>query len=610
MNVIDRDTARAIPPALDEAQHAVVPPAERQQSRRLKPLLSLLPYVARYRWQAIAALMALVIAAVTTLLVPIAVRRMIDFGFSRESANLIDSYFAVMIVIVAVLALASASRFYLVTTLGERIVADLREGVFGHLVSLSLAYFDEAKTGELVSRLTADTTQIKAAVGASVSIALRNSVLFIGAATMMVVTSPRLSAFVLAAIPVIVLPLYGFGRAVRRRSRWAQDMLADATAYASEMIGAVRVLQAFTNEAVAKNRFGAAVERAFRAAQDSIKARAILTAIAIFLVFASVVVVLWVGAQDVLTGRMSAGRLSQFVLYAVFAAAGLGQLSEVWGELSQASGAAERLFEILNLRPAIVPPLRPIALPEPPRGEVAFVDVRFSYPARSASSALGGVSFVVRQGERVAIVGPSGAGKSTIFHLILRYYDPSSGVAKFDGVPLVDVDPLALRRRIALVPQEAIVFAASIRDNIRFGRPEASDPEVERAAELAHALEFISLLPEKFDTTVGERGVTLSGGERQRIAIARAILRGAPLLLLDEATSALDAESETLVRDALGRLMQGRTTLVIAHRLATVLSCDRILVMEAGRIVEEGSHQTLVAAGGLYARLARLQFQP
>jgi len=610
MNVIDRDTARAIPPALDEAQHAVVPPAERQQSRRLKPLLSLLPYVARYRWQAIAALMALVIAAVTTLLVPIAVRRMIDFGFSRESANLIDSYFAVMIVIVAVLALASASRFYLVTTLGERIVADLREGVFGHLVSLSLAYFDEAKTGELVSRLTADTTQIKAAVGASVSIALRNSVLFIGAATMMVVTSPRLSAFVLAAIPVIVLPLYGFGRAVRRRSRWAQDTLADATAYASEMIGAVRVLQAFTNEAVAKNRFGAAVERAFRAAQDSIKARAILTAIAIFLVFASVVVVLWVGAQDVLTGRMSAGRLSQFVLYAVFAAAGLGQLSEVWGELSQASGAAERLFEILNLRPAIVPPLRPIALPEPPRGEVAFVDVRFSYPARSASSALGGVSFVVRQGERVAIVGPSGAGKSTIFHLILRYYDPSSGVAKFDGVPLVDVDPLALRRRIALVPQEAIVFAASIRDNIRFGRPEASDPEVERAAELAHALEFISLLPEKFDTTVGERGVTLSGGERQRIAIARAILRGAPLLLLDEATSALDAESETLVRDALGRLMQGRTTLVIAHRLATVLSCDRILVMEAGRIVEEGSHETLVAAGGLYARLARLQFQP
>ena len=607
MNVVERDAARAAEKAVE--QPPPMAPSEPAQSRKLRPLLSLIPYVARYRWQASAALIALLVAAGATLVVPIAVRRMIDFGFTRDSASLIDSYFTVMIAVVAVLSLSSAARFYLVTTLGERIVADLREQVFAHLISLSPAYFDRAQTGELISRLTADTTQIKAAVGASVSVALRNLVLFLGATAMMVVTSPRLSAFVLGAIPVIVLPLYGFGRAVRRRSRAAQDTLADATAYASELIGAVRVLQAFTNEALARGLFRAAVERAFTAARDSITARAILTAIAIFLVFASVVVVLWVGAQDVLAGRMSAGRLSQFVLYAVFAAAGLGQLSEVWGEISQASGAAERLFEILNVRPVIVAPARPALLPEPSRGEVAFADVRFAYPSRPESAVLDGVSFAVRRGEKLAIVGPSGAGKSTVFHLILRFYDPASGVVRFDGTPLVDVDPVALRRRIALVPQDAVIFAASIRENIRFGRPEASDAEVERAAELAHALEFISRLPQKFETAAGERGVTLSGGQRQRIAIARAILREAPLLLLDEATSSLDAESETLVKAALERAMADRTTLVIAHRLATVLSCDRILVMDAGRIVEQGTHEKLVAAGGLYARLARLQFQ-
>ncbi|MCB1413491.1 MAG: ATP-binding cassette domain-containing protein [Xanthobacteraceae bacterium] len=576
---------------------------------RLRPLLKLAPYVMRYRGRALAALVALVVAAVTTLLVPLAVRRMIDFGFSPEGIAMINSYFSVMLAIVAVLAGASAMRYYLVTTLGERIVTDLRRDVFGHLVALSPAFFDTARSGELVSRLTADTTQIKSAVGSSVSIALRNFVLFVGAASMMVVTSPRLSGFVLAAIPLIVLPLVAFGRWVRRLSRTAQDTLADATAYASELIGAIRTVQAFTNERLAATRFDAEVEQAYEAARGSSRARAVLTAIIIFIVFASVVVILWVGSHDVLVGAMSPGRLGQFVLYAAFAAAGLGQLSEVWGEVAAASGAAERLFEIMHVKPAIVAPPLSRALPVPARGDVAFDDVSFAYPARPRAFVLDGVSLAVRAGEKVAIVGPSGAGKSTLFHLLLRFYDPVRGEIAFDGVPVRKADPQAVRSRIALVPQDAVAFAASARDNIRFGRPDATDAEVERAADLAHASEFIRRLPEGFETRLGERGVTLSGGQRQRIAIARAILRDAPLLLLDEATSSLDAESETLVQTALEELMRHRTTLVIAHRLATVLSCDRILVMDQGRIVEQGTHASLVAAGGLYARLARLQFE-
>jgi ATP-binding cassette subfamily B protein len=598
------DAQASAAPALDAALNA---PSER--SARLRPLLALAPYVARYRGRVGLAFVSLTIAAITTLVVPVAVRRMIDFGFTPEGIAKINSYFSVMIAVVAVLALASASRFYLVMTIGERIVADLRRDVFAHLMSLSPAFFDSSRSGELVSRLTADTTQIKSAVGASVSIALRNFMLFIGATAMMVVTSPRLSGLVLAAIPLIVLPLIAFGRWVRRLSRNAQDTLADASAYASELVGAIRTVQAYTGERLANARFGGEVEQAYQAARSSTRARAVLTAIAIFIVFTSVVVILWIGSNDVETGLITPGRLGQFVLYAAFAASALAQLSEVWGEVSAASGAAERLFEILRVKSAVAAPVSPQALAEPARGDVAFDNVSFAYPTRPDAHAVEGVSFSVRAGEKVAIVGPSGAGKSTLFHLLLRFYDPASGTISIDGVPVRLADPQDFRRRIALVPQDPTVFAASARDNIRFGQPDASDAEVERAADLAHASEFIRRMPGGFEAPLGERGVTLSGGQRQRIAIARAILRDAPLLLLDEATSALDAESETLVQTALEELMKRRTTLVIAHRLATVLSCDRILVMDQGRIVEQGTHASLVAANGLYARLARLQFQ-
>ncbi|MBI5321558.1 ABC transporter transmembrane domain-containing protein [Bradyrhizobium sp.] len=605
-----RGKAAAPRDALMEAEAVIEAPLAEAPARRakLRPLLALAPYMARYRVRAFLAFIALTVAAATTLLVPIAVRRMVDFGFSPEGIALINSYFSVMVAMVAVLAAASAARYYLVMTIGERIVADLRRDVLAHLMSLSSAFFDSSRSGELVSRLTADTGQIKSAVGASASVALRNIMLFAGAVTMMVITSPRLSGFVLLAIPAIVLPLVAFGRWVRRLTRRAQDRLGSAAAYVGELVGASRTVQAFTGEGLANARYGGEVEEAYEAALRSHQARAILTAVIIFIIFTSVVIILWVGSHDVLVGDMTPGRLGQFVLYAVFAAAGLGQLSEVWGELSAASGAAERLFEILQVRPEIAAPASPRPLPSPPRGDVSFARVSFAYPTRPDAMVIDGVSLSVKAGERVAIVGPSGAGKSTLFHLLLRFYDPKSGTISFDGTAIETVDPRELRARIALVPQDSVVFATSARENIRFGRPDASDAEVERAADLAHATEFIRRLPGGFESQLGERGVKLSGGQRQRIAIARAILRDAPLLLLDEATSALDAESETLVQTALEELMRHRTTLVIAHRLATVLSCDRILVMEHGRIVEEGTHASLVADNGLYARLARLQF--
>jgi len=581
-------------------------PDSKTSLRALQPLL---PYALRYRGRIAMALVALVIAAMATLAIPLAVRRMVDYGFSPEGIDLIDRYFSVMIGVVAVLATASAARYYLVMTLGERVMADVRTAVFAHLTRLDAGFFDTVKSGEIVSRLTADTTQIKSAFGASASVALRNFVLFIGAAAMMVVTSPRLSGLVMLAIPVIVLPLVASGRSVRQRSRRAQDRLADASAYATEAIGATRVMQAFTAERATLARFQAAAEEAFEAARSATASRSILTAVAIFLIFASVVGVLWYGAQDVLAGRITGGRLSQFVLYAVFAAGALGELSQVWSEVSAAAGAAGRIAEILSVEPRIRAPETPRRLPEPPLGTLAFEHVRFAYPTRPDHPVIDNLSLAVGHGERIAIVGPSGAGKSTLVQLILRFYDPQAGRLLVDGIPITELDPQDLRRRIAFVPQDPVIFGATIAENLRYGRPDASDAELQAAARLAAADGFITAMADGYATRVGERGVTLSGGQRQRIAIARAILRDAPILLLDEATSALDAESETAVQAALDTLMDGRTTIVIAHRLATILKADRILVMDGGRIVEEGTHGDLVARGGLYARLARLQFE-
>lgn len=574
-----------------------------------RALKELLPYLLRYKPHIAAALAAIIIAAAATLAVPLAIRRMIDFGFSAESAGFINTYFAGLIAVAAVLALASGSRFYFVTVLGERIVADLRTDVFRHLCRLDAAFYDTARTGELLSRLTADTTQIKAAFGATAAVALRNIFLFMGGIAMMIYTSPKLSGAVLIAIPVIVLPLVALGRVVRRRSRNAQDTLAEASSFAAENLGAVRVMQAFAAEAAAGHHFGTAVEEAFRAARRAASARARLTIIVIFLVFGSIVGVLWFGAQDVLTGRMTGGLLSQFVLYAILAASALSQLSEVWGEIAAAGGAAGRIGELLAKRPAIVAPVPAAALPSPARGDLSFENVDFAYPARPQESALHGLSFKIGAGETVAIVGPSGAGKSTVFQLLMRFYDPSAGRILLDGVDIKTVDPGELRQRIKIVPQDPVIFSDSIAENIRYGAPGASDEAVRDAAKRAAADDFIRALPEGYATVAGERGVTLSGGQRQRIAIARAILQDAPVLLLDEATSALDSENEVMVQTALEKVMSERTTLVIAHRLATVLRAGRILVLDNGRLVEEGTHKSLVAKDGLYARLAKLQFE-
>ncbi len=582
---------------------------EEPQDRKisLRPLLALRPYILRHPGTLTLAGIALLVSATAMLVIPLAVRRVIDLGFGSKDGLFVDRYFAMLVVIGLILAVASAARFYYVNWLGERVVADLRSDVFHHIAGLGPAFFEKTHSGEVMSRLTADTTQIKAVAGSSLSQALRSAIMLVGALVMMFVTSANLSLLVLLAIPVIVVPLIAFGRLVRRLSRRAQDTLAEASAYAAENLSAVRTMQAFAHEEVASRRYRAAVERAFDAARERMRARAALTALAMFLVVASITGVLWFGAASVINGGMTAGRLGQFVLYAVFAGAAFAQVSEVWGEVSQAAGAAERLTELLTVVPEIRSPAHPTALPVPARGEIELTNVRFAYPDRQAA-ALNGVSFHVKSGETVALVGPSGAGKTTIFNLLLRFFDPTSGEVRIDGVRVCDADLAALRARTALVAQDVALFADTIAENIRYGVPDASLEAVQQAAAAAQADEFIRALPAGYQTRLGERGISLSGGQRQRIAIARAILKDAPILLLDEATSALDAESEALVQRALERVMKGRTTLVIAHRLATVQKASRILVMDKGRIVEQGTHTELVAKGGLYGRLAEMQF--
>ena len=580
----------------------------RPKSRNLRPLLRLTPFLRPYRRQMIFALIALLAAAGATLAVPVAVRRIIDNGFTADNAALVDKYFLAMLAVVLVLAIGSALRFYFVMWIGERVVADIRDAIFSHLLSLSPAFFETQRSGEVLSRLTADTTQIKSAFSSTASIALRNVVMLIGTIFMMVASSPRLAGLSMLALPLIVLPLVTYGRRVRSLSRLAQDTLASSAAFAQERLVAVSTVQANVQENAARRLFSNATTEAFGAAAQRTFARAVLTALIIGVAAGAVVILLWYGASAVISGSVSAGTLSQFLIYAILAASSMGQLSEVWGEVQLAAGAAERISELLEERPLITAPAVPQPLPRPPQGRLALENVTFAYPTRPEQNALVDVSFSVKPGETVAIVGPSGAGKTTIFALAQRFFDPQKGIVSVDGIDVKKAVPQEVRERIAVVPQETVIFSGSIIENIRFGKPEASAEDVLEAARAARVDEFAERLPHGYDTQVGERGVTLSGGQRQRIAIARAILRDAPILLLDEATSALDAESEAFIQQAIEKLTANRTTLVIAHRLATVRNADRILVLDGGELIAEGTHAELLNTSPLYARLAKLQF--
>ena len=580
----------------------------RPRGRNLRPLLRLTPFLRRYKLQMVMAVLALLAAAGATLAVPVAIRRIIDNGVTTENAALVDRYFMAMLAVVVVLALGSALRFYFVMWIGERVVADVRDALFSHLLKLSPGFFETQRTGEVVSRLTADTTQIKAAFSSTASIALRNAVMLIGTIVMMVATSPKLAGLSLLALPLVVVPLVIYGRRVRNLSRDAQDTLASSAAFAQERLQAVTTVQSNLQEETSRSAFAAATEQAFAAAARRTFARAVLTALIIGVVAGAVVALLWYGANEVISGRLTAGTLSQFLIYAILAASSMGQLSEVWGEVQLAAGASERISELLDEQPQIAAPPVPQPLPQPPRGEVALDGVSFSYPTRPGTLALENVSFTVNSGETVAIVGPSGSGKTTIFALAQRFFDPQMGRVLVDGIDVRKADPQEVRARIAVVPQETVIFSGSVFDNIRFGKPEAPEEEVLAAARAARVDEFAESLPAGYDTQVGERGVTLSGGQRQRIAIARAILRDAPILLLDEATSALDSESEHFIQQAIEKLTANRTTLVIAHRLATVRNADRILVLENGKLAAEGSHAELITSSPLYARLSKLQF--